>query len=44
MLHRSKLGVNMDFKFFDEVVQQLESQRKAAEQAWEKYMEEELAA
>lgn len=30
----------MDFKFFDEVVQQLEKQRKAAVEAWETYVEQ----
>lgn len=30
----------MDFKFFDEAVQQVEKQRKLAVQAWEKYVEQ----
>jgi len=30
----------MDFKFFDEAVQQLEKQRKVAVQAWETYVEQ----
>lgn len=30
----------MDFKFFDEVVQQMEKQRKVAVQAWETYVEQ----
>ena len=30
----------MDFKFFDEAVQQLEKQRKLAVQAWEVYVEQ----
>jgi hypothetical protein len=29
----------MDFKFFDEAVQQLEKQRKLAVQAWEMWVE-----
>lgn len=30
----------MDFKFFDEVVQQIEKQRKVAVQAWEVYVDQ----
>ena len=29
----------MDFKFFDEAVQAVEKQRKAAVQAWEQWIE-----
>jgi len=36
----TEINMFMDFKFFDEVVQQAEKQRKLAVQAWEQYVEQ----